>query len=87
MSKYKVIKFFMDGQDHNYSYIPGNIYPREGLTPPEDRIAELASKNNRLGEILIEPLVQSTAQKKEEEKPAEIIEEQAAKPKKKKKSE
>lgn len=86
MMKYKVIKFFMDGQDNNRSYIPGNIYPREGLTPSEERIAELASKNNRLGEILIEP-VQSTAQKKEEEKPAEIIEEQAAKPKKKKKSE
>ena len=86
MMKYKVIKFFMDGQDHNYSYIPGNIYPREGLTPSEERIAELASTKNRLGEILIEP-VQSTAQKKEEEKPAEIIEEQAAKPKKKKKSE
>ena len=86
MMKYKVIKFFMDGQDHNYSYIPGNIYPREGLTPSDERIAELASKNNRLGEILIEP-VQSTAQKKEEEKPAEVIEEQAAKPKKKKKSE
>ena len=86
MMKYKVLKFFMDGQDGNHSYIPGNIYPREGLTPSEERIAELASKNNRLGEILIEP-VQSTAQKKEEEKPAEIIEEQAAKPKKKKKSE
>ena len=86
MMQYKVIKFFMDGQDNNRSYIPGNIYPREGLTPSEDRIAELASTKNRLGEILIEP-VQSTAQKKEEEKPAEVIEEQAAKPKKKKKSE
>ena len=86
MMRYKVIKFFMDGQDGNHSYIPGNIYPREGLTPSAERIAELASKNNRLGEILIEP-VQSTAQKKEEEKPAEVIEEQAAKPKKKKKSE
>lgn len=86
MMRYKVIKFFMDGQDGNHSYIPGNIYPREGLTPSEERIAELASTKNRLGEILIEP-VQSTAQKKEEEKPAEVIEEQAAKPKKKKKSE
>ena len=87
MMQYKVIKFFMDGQDNNRSYIPGNIYPREGLTPSDERIAELASTKNRLGEILIEPLVQSTAQKKEEEKPAEVIEEQAAKPKKKKKSE
>ena len=87
MSKYKVIKFYMDGQDGNRSYVTGDIYPRDGLTPSEERIAELASKNNRLGEILIEPLVQLTAQKKEEEKPAEIIEEQAAKPKKKKKSE
>ena len=86
MMKYKVIKFFMDGQDGNRSYVTGDIYPRDGLNPSEERIAELASKNNRLGEILIEP-VQSTAQKKEEEKPAEAIEEQAAKPKKKKKSE
>ena len=86
MMEYKVLKFFMDGQDHNYSYIPGKIYPREGLTPSEERIAELASTKNRLGEILIEP-VQSTAQKKEEEKPAEVIEEQEPKPKKKKKSE
>ena len=87
MMRYKVIKFFMDGQDGNHSYIPGNIYPREGLDPSEERIAELASTKNRLGEILIEPLVQSTAQKKEEEKPAEATEEQAPKPKKKKKSE
>ena len=86
MMKYKVIKFFMDGQDGNRSYVTGDIYPRDGLNPSEERIAELASKNNRLGEILIEP-VQSTAQKKEEEKPAEAVEEQAVKPKKKKKSE
>ena len=86
MMKYKVKKFFMDGQDNNHSYITGDIYPRDGLTPSAERIAELASVNNRLGEVLIEP-VQSTAQKKEEEKPAEAIEEQAAKPKKKKKSE
>lgn len=86
MMKYKVKKFFMDGQDNNHSYITGDIYPRDGLTPSAERIAELVSVNNRLGEVLIEP-VQSTAQKKEEEKPAEAIEEQAAKPKKKKKSE
>ena len=86
MMRYKVKKFFMDGQDNNHSYITGDIYPRDGLTPSAERIAELASVNNRLGEVLIEP-VQSTAQKKEEEKPAEAIEEQAAKPKKKKKSE
>lgn len=86
MMKYKVKKFFMDGQDGNHSYITGDIYPRDGLTPSDERIAELASTNNRLGEILIEP-VQSTAQKKEEEKPAEVIEEQEPKPKKKKKSE
>ena len=86
MIKYKVLKFFMDSQDGNRSYVTGDIYPRDGLTPSDERIAELASTKNRLGEILIEP-VQSTAQKKEEEKPAEVIEEQAAKPKKKKKSE
>lgn len=42
-----------DLEDNNYIYTKGKPYPREGYTPTKERIAELASKNNKIGEILI----------------------------------
>ena len=51
--KYRVIKFFTDLQDNNHAYNVGDIYPREGLNPSEDRIAELSGSNNKQGVPLI----------------------------------
>lgn len=50
---YKVIKPFTDLQDGNHVYFSGEPYPRRGYTPPEDRVAELAGKDNKLGYPLI----------------------------------
>lgn len=58
---YKVIKDFFDLTDrkdtkagpiyHHYSV--GDIYPREGLKPSQDRVSELASPDNLQSEPLI----------------------------------
>lgn len=56
---YKVIKYFTDLQDNRHPYNVGDTYPRKGLEPSEERIAELASSNNKQGEPLIE-LVEET---------------------------
>lgn len=52
--KYRVIKKFTDLQDGNHVYNVGDVYPREGYTPSEERIAELASDKNKQGTPLIE---------------------------------
>lgn len=53
--KYVVIyKAFKDLEDDNYLYKKGDTYPREGLKPTKKRIAELSSKKNKIGEVLIE---------------------------------
>lgn len=52
--KYKVLRFFEDLQDDNYYYETGSIYPRDGLTPSQERINELASAENKQGIPLIE---------------------------------
>ena len=50
---YKVIKAFTDVQDNNHVYLAGDKYPREGVVADEKRVAELASTQNRRGEVLI----------------------------------
>ena len=53
--KYIVVyKGWKDMEDENHLYKKGDIYPREGLKPTKKRIKELSSKNNKIGEILIE---------------------------------
>lgn len=59
---YKVIKFFHDLQDDNHAYNVGDVYPREGVKPTDERIAELSGKENKQGCPLIERV--------EEKKPA-----------------
>ena len=62
---YKVVKMFDDLQDGKstktgavyHRYNVGDLYPREGVDPSPERIAELASANNRRGMPLIEPLI------------------------------
>lgn len=50
---YKVVKFFTDLQDNNHAYNAGDIFPREGVTVTEGRIAELAGSDNKQGQPLI----------------------------------
>lgn len=53
--KYVVVyKAWKDIEDENHLYKKGDTYPREGLKPTKKRIKELSSKNNKIGEILIE---------------------------------
>lgn len=65
---YKVLALFFDLQDGNKEYHPGDIYPRDGLTVSAERLAELASSNNRLGVPLIEYIEEQ--QEQQGEKPA-----------------
>lgn len=44
---------FDDLQDNEYRYEPGDIYPREGIEPTEERINELSTENNKRGVQLI----------------------------------
>ena len=44
--KYRVLEYFTDMQDKNREYKAGNVYPRRGYTPANDRILELATDNN-----------------------------------------
>lgn len=56
--KYRVIKFFTDLQDNNHAYNVGDTYPREGLNPSEERIAELSGSDNKQGVPLIKEVKQ-----------------------------
>lgn len=50
---YKVIHAFSDMQDFHHIYSVGDIYPRTGLKVSEERIKELAGKNNKQRQSLI----------------------------------
>ena len=66
---YKVIKRFRDLQDNNHAYSVGDTFPHNGGEVDSERIAELASDNNRLGVPLIEEIVEKpkrTRKKKDE---------------------
>lgn len=47
-------KEWHDLQDNGYVYKQGDSFPREGLEVSEERIKELSTINNKLGEILIQ---------------------------------
>lgn len=53
MKQYIVVKDFSDIQDDRHVYHAGDTFPRMGLEVSEERVAELASKDNKRGEILI----------------------------------
>lgn len=53
MIQYKVIKLFTDAHDNFKRYNVGDIYPRDGYTPTEKRIEELASNKNKQNEPVI----------------------------------
>lgn len=63
--KYKVIEGFYDLQDKDekgncHLYNRGDIYPREGAQPTEERIAELSGKDNKRRQALIEEIPEDT---------------------------
>lgn len=58
---YKVLEMFDDLQDFKDTkdgrvyrrYEPGDVYPRKGFCPSEERIAELAGEGNVRGHAII----------------------------------
>ena len=51
---YKVIEYFEDLQDNGRPYNVGDVFPVDGNTVTDERIAELASAQNRRRIPLIE---------------------------------
>ena len=67
---YRVIKSFTDLKDNNYAYYVGDTFPHNGVEVGAERIAELASTQNRRRIPLIEEVVEKpkrTRKKKSEE--------------------
>ena len=62
MITYEVIKKFTDSQDGNHVYNVGDTYPREGYTPSEERITELATDKNRQKTPLIAKILYEDAE-------------------------
>lgn len=66
---YKTVKAFRDLKT-NLVYAVGDTFPHNGVDVDAERIAELASGNNRLGIPLIEEIAEKpkrTRKKKDEE--------------------
>ena len=57
---YKVIEYFEDLQDNGRPYNVGDVFPVDGNTVTAERIAELASTQNRRHIPLIEEIVEKT---------------------------
>lgn len=92
MKQYIVVKDFSDIQDDRHVYHAGDTFPRMGLEVSKERVAELASKDNKRGEILIaeqegsqEPEIRSVSD--ETEVFDEIIAKEKKSPKKRNKKE
>lgn len=66
--KYEVIRYFTDAQDKEHAYHEGDIYPRDGLNPSEQRIKDLMSGNNFQKIGLIKPLKEKPGRKAEPKK-------------------
>lgn len=75
---YKALTYFKDMKDNMHTYNPGDIFPREGLSVSDERIAELASANNRRGK----PVIALVKEKKKKVEETEVAESEP-KPKKK----
>lgn len=59
---YEVIRFFTDLQDNEYPYNPGDIFPREGMTVTEERLAELSGSENKQCTPLIKKIQEDDGQ-------------------------
>lgn len=51
---YKVIRYFEDIQDEMHPYNIGDIFPRDGMSVSDDRLAELYTERNLQRTPLIE---------------------------------
>lgn len=50
---YRVLIGFCDRADNCFEYHPGEVYPRDGITPSKERLAELSSAKNVMKTALI----------------------------------
>lgn len=66
---YKVLKDFVDLKDDNFLYHKGDVYPRDGVEVKNERFLELSTKNNKIGEILIEAVDEPKKEVAKETKP------------------
>ena len=66
---YKVLKDFIDLKDDNYLYHKGDVYPRDGAEIGNERLLELSTKDNKIGEILIEAVDEPKKEATKEAKP------------------
>lgn len=73
--KYEVIRDFHDAQDGNYAYHEGDIYPRDGALPSEQRIKDLINGNNFQEVPLIKIATEAKAVEVKAKKPKEEPEE------------
>ena len=60
---YKVLETFRDLRDGLHTYLPGDTFPREGITASPERIAELSGANNKRGRPLIVSEEETTPKK------------------------
>lgn len=79
MKYYIAIESFVDLQDGNHVYHPGDPFPRDGIVVSQGRIDELIGVHNKLGRALIkevaEPVKKAVV---ETEQKAEVHEEAEA---------
>jgi hypothetical protein len=64
---YRVLEDFSDKQDDRRPYKVGDIYPREGLDPSPQRVAELLGSENVRGRPIIEPIEEKPKRKRKKE--------------------
>jgi len=62
---YEVIVSFADMEDGYFEYKTGDAYPREGMTPTNERIKALSSAKNKRGVALIKKSKEKTNPDKE----------------------
>lgn len=70
---YIVVKHFTDLQDHGYKYAEGDIYPRKGYVPSDERIEMLSTAMNRQRTVLIEAVPEPPTEDWDDEWIAEQI--------------
>lgn len=77
---YKVIVTFSDLEDNGHLYKAGDTYPRNGVSPTEDRVEFLSSNRNLIGKPVIEK-VEEVKEAKEVAKEAKPVMDVPEKPK------
>lgn len=66
---YRVIEPFFDLMDGNRHYLPGETFPRDGLSVTVERIKELSTTTNKLGFPVIAEVFERTEKQEQTEKP------------------